>query len=114
MTSASGLGGQLGNLADHKLVDAIRLVDLVETIGGKHNRVSLEHQAWRPMITTPLIEGEVQFNFLAGGSVLRSKGGSLLASAEAPVPGWLPLGLKKQRGNDPFSVVTPAVTPSPF
>ena len=46
MTSASILGGQLGNLADHKLVDAIRLADQAETIGGKHNRVSLEHQAW--------------------------------------------------------------------
>ena len=34
------------------------------------------------MITTPLIEGEIQFSFLAGGSVLASKGGSLLASAE--------------------------------
>jgi hypothetical protein len=35
------------------------------------------------MITTPLIEGEIQFSFLPGGSVLASKGGSLLASAEA-------------------------------
>ena len=83
MTSESGRDGQLGNPADHTLVDAIPLVGLVETIGGKHNRVSLEHQAWRPMITTPLIEGEIQFSFLAGGSVLASKGGSLLASAEA-------------------------------
>ena len=33
------------------------------------------------MITTPLMEGELQFSFL-GGSVLASKGGSLLASAE--------------------------------
>jgi len=46
MTSASGLGGQLGNLADHKLVDAIRLADQAETIGGKHNRVSLGRLAW--------------------------------------------------------------------
>ena len=34
------------------------------------------------MITTPLIEGEIQFSFLAGGPVLASTGGSLLASAE--------------------------------
>ena len=46
MTSASGLGGQLGNPADRTLVGAIRLANQVETIGGKHNRVSLGHQAW--------------------------------------------------------------------
>ena len=82
MTSESGRDGQLGSPADHTLVDAIPLVHLVETIGDKHNKVSLEHQAWRPMITTPLIEGGTQFSFLAGWSVFASKGGSLLASAE--------------------------------
>src|SRR3972149_1963304 len=34
------------------------------------------------MITTPLIKGEIQFSFLAGGSVFASKGGSFLVSAE--------------------------------
>ena len=82
MTSESGRDGPLGNPADHTLVDAIQLVGRVETIGGKHNRVSLEHQAWRPIIATPLIEGEIQFSFLASGSLLASKGGSLLVSAE--------------------------------
>ena len=85
MTSESGRDGQLGNPADHTLVDAIQLVGSVETIGGKHNRVSLEHQAWRPMIATPSIEGEIQFSFLATGSVLASKGGSLFTSAEGVI-----------------------------
>src|SRR6059036_3092274 len=93
MTSESGRDGQLGNPADHTLVDAIPLVGRVETIGGKHNRVSLEHQAWRPIIATPVIEGKIQFSFLASGSVLASKGGSLLTSAEARlerrhIDGW--------------------------
>ena len=64
MTSESGRDGQLGNPADHTLVDAIQLAGRVETIGGKHNRVSLEHQAWRPMIATLIIEGRIQFSFL--------------------------------------------------
>ena len=46
MTSASALAGLLGNPADDTLVDAIPLVDLVETIGGKHNKVSFGRQAW--------------------------------------------------------------------
>ena len=33
------------------------------------------------MITTPLIEGEIQFSLFAGGSVLASKGGSYVESS---------------------------------
>ena len=39
------------------------------------------------MITTLINKGEIQFSFPAGGSVLPSKGGSLLASAEANARG---------------------------
>jgi hypothetical protein len=59
-----------------KLVDGIRFVDRDGTNGGKCNRVSFGHQAWRDYNHhTMKAEENCQLNFRGGGSVLANEGG---------------------------------------
>src|SRR5436309_3217310 len=72
------------------LADALQLADRAGTSGGKCNRVSFGHRAWRIIIATPYIRrAQISCRWI----LFASTGRSILTSAEAliteAVPGHL-------------------------